>query len=124
MRTVTLLAYINSFLMLILVITGITKRYPKLIKNLKTSTKKLLRSLHRYSGYALLITGIGHGYLALGAFRYHPGYILYSLIVLNISFILLFKKTKKKVLLKIHQYFPVFIVSMLILHYLSMNFII
>lgn len=124
MRTVTLLAYINSFLMLILVITGITKRYPKLIKNLKTSTKKPLRRLHRYSGYALLITGIGHGYLALGGFRYHPGYSLYSLIVLNISFILLFKKTKKKVLLKIHQYFPVFIVIMLILHYLSMNFII
>lgn len=124
MRIVTLLAYINSFLMLILVITGITKRYPKLTKNLKTSTKKSLRSLHRYSGYTLLITGIGHGYIALGGFRYHPGYILYGLILLNISFILLFKKTKKKVLLKTHQYFPVFIVIMLILHYLSMNFII
>lgn len=124
MRLVTFFAFFNSFTILILVVTGIIKSKPQLISKLSARKKKILHTAHRHAGRTIPITGLIHGYLALGGFRFHPGYILYALILFNIIAIMLFKKTKKKVFFKIHKYFPVLIVMMLSLHYLSMNGII
>lgn len=124
MRLVTFFAFFNSFTVFILILTGILKSKAHFMAKQSARKKKIIRTAHRHAGRTILITGLIHGYLALGGFRLHPGLLLYSLILLNVIFILLFKKTKKKVLVNLHKYFPALIVVMLSLHYLSMNGII
>ncbi len=124
MRLVTFFAFFNSFTVLILITTGILKTKPTFMKKQSDHKKKIIHTAHRHAGRTILVTGLIHGYLALGGFRFHPGQILYALILLNVVFIVLFKKTKKKVFFKLHKYFPIVIVAMLSLHYLSMNGII
>ncbi len=124
MRLVTFFAFFNSFTVLILIITGILKTKPTFMAKQSIHNKKAINTAHRHAGRTILITGLIHGYLALGGFRFHPGQLLYMFILLNVVFILMFKKTKKKVFFKLHKYFPILIVVMLSLHYLSMNGII
>ncbi len=124
MRLVSILGFFNSFTVLILVITGLLKVRPQFMGIKTAKIKKIIRTAHRHAGRTILVTGPLHGYLALGGFRVHPGFVLYGLIVLNVAFIMLFKKSKKKVFFDLHKYFPLIIVLMLTLHYLSMNGII
>lgn len=118
MRLVTLLAYTNSLLLLALIMSGIS-----IFRSSKY--KSNFKKIHRIAGYGILVIGLLHGFIAVGGFRLHPGYLFYSFIVVNVLLILLFKHTKKpkkkKVLLKLHKYFPSIIFIFWLLHALSMK---
>jgi len=124
MKLVSIVGFFNSFTVLILVITGLLKVRPQFMARKTARIKKIITTAHSHAGRTILVTGPLHGYLALGGFGVHPGFGLYGLIVLNVAFIMLFKKTKKKVFFNLHKYFPLIIVIMLALHFLSMNDII
>jgi hypothetical protein len=52
----------------------------------------------------------------LGGFSFHPGFILYFLIWIQVALILLAKKFKKKALFTAHKIFPVLILLVLAGH--------
>lgn len=65
----------------------------------------LLRKFHPFVGGTLLITGFLHGYMALGSFILHTGYLLwYSVIAMFMVYLAgKFLKSMKKSWLPVHR---------------------
>ncbi len=77
---------------------------------------KLLRRLHKYLGAVLLIFAGVHGYLALGALRFHTGTILGIIVIITATFGITFKYVRKKPLFLFHKIFAALLITLLIVH--------
>ncbi len=90
----------------------------RILKGVK-SARKFLRIgsiLHRYTGLALIITGFTHGYLALGAFEIHTGWILWFGINLLFLYYLLRKILKRRWVF-LHRYTDFLVVGWFFVHF-------
>lgn len=112
MSTASLIGFINAFILVAVIIGGVLKG----TKLLSPKQKKLVRTVHKYAGLYLCIAPLIHAYMMLGGFRFHPGFILYGLVIINVILIVLAKKTKNKLLFKAHRYFPILILLVLFGH--------
>ena len=83
---------------------------------------KGLRKYHKQTGALLLITGIIHGYLALGGvLRLHTGTILYLALMFAAIVGFGFYKKKQKQLLKVHRTMALLLVVLFLVHLLTPN---
>ena len=119
-------AWLNVVLLVIQLAPYLLVRLNK--EFLKTKNKtyltltKGLRKYHKQTGALLLVTGIIHGYLALGGqLRLHTGTILYLAIVLSAILGFGFFKKKQKQLLKVHRTMALLIVLLFLIHFLTPN---
>lgn len=90
----------------------------RLLKNAKFARKFLLYSskIHRFTGFTLIITGISHGYLALGTIKFHTGFVLWLGIVLLFSYYLLRKFLRRRWLI-FHRYTDFAVIVMFFIHF-------
>lgn len=90
----------------------------RLLKNVKSARKYLSygSKIHRFTGVALLMTGIIHGYLALGTIRFHTGLLLWSGVVLLFAYYLLRKFLKKRWLI-LHRYTDFIVLGLFFIHF-------
>ena len=79
-------------------------------------TVKVLRTIHKPLGGAILIIALLHGYLALGALRLHTGVFvwlsIFTMAVLGLSFYL----TKKRSLFVWHRRIALVVLFFLLVH--------
>lgn len=80
---------------------------------------KLFRTFHKLLGLLLIVTGIIHGYMALGSLRLHTGTVLYVFIFVTGAFGGSFYKTKKKVFFIWHRRLALFTLALFLLHLLA-----
>ncbi len=72
--------------------------------------------VHRYTGIALLITAITHGYLALGGLYWHTGLLLWLGVVVLFAYYLLRKIMRRRWLL-LHRYTDFVVIGLFFLHF-------
>lgn len=116
----SILGWLNALLLTLMILPFILVRANKMIfkgknKGLQTITK-LLRKWHKQMGAVLVVTGITHGYLALGGFILHTGILLYLALLATGSMGFLFYRKKKKILLQLHRYLAALVIALLALH--------
>lgn len=89
----------------------------KIMRNVKGARKflKIGSLLHKYTGLALIITGFIHGYLALGIFIFHTGWILWFSIILLFAYYLLRKVFKRK-WMYLHRYTDFLVLGWFFVH--------
>lgn len=80
---------------------------------------KALRGIHKPLGVLFLITGLIHGYMAMGGLRLHTGTVLYVAIIVQVLLGGAFYKTKKKGLFKAHRLLAMLIVLLFLVHWLA-----
>lgn len=78
---------------------------------------KLLRKFHKPLGIILVVTGIVHGYMALGSLRLHTGTILYLSTLITGILGGAFYRTKKRAFFVWHKRLAFLSVALLLLHY-------
>lgn len=115
MRLVTFLGYLNVCLFTIVLALG----YIKTHRQKFNFTVPHMDALHKYLGGSILIVGAFHSYLATGFRYFHPGMLIYTVFLLNIIFIKLFKKTKKKIFFTLHTKIPYLLILMVLGHVLD-----
>ena len=116
----SILGWLNALLLILMILPFILVRANKMIfkgknKGLQSITK-LLRKVHKQMGLVLVVTGITHGYLALGGFILHTGTLLYLSLIATGSMGFLFYRKKKKILLQLHRYLAALVIALLALH--------
>ena len=79
-------------------------------------TQKILRTLHKPLGVVLLISAAVHGYLALGALRFHTGTVAGAVLSATVVLGTVFFATRKKSVFTWHRYAAGLFVALLILH--------
>lgn len=85
---------------------------------------KGLRTYHKQTAGLLLISGLIHGYLALGGvLRLHTGTILYLAIILAAIVGFGFYQRKQKQLLNLHRTMALIVVVLLLVHLLVPNLV-
>ncbi|MDN5351774.1 MAG: hypothetical protein PWQ12_693 [Clostridiales bacterium] len=99
----------------------INKRTFQFKGGLYGKTIQYLRKIHKPLGFAILIIGLIHGYLALGGFRLHTGSVLLVTLVLVALFGLLFHFRKDKKFFKWHKRIVVIAGFALAVHLLFPN---
>ena len=117
-----MLGWFNAFLLFLLlsfpIAIEVNKRWLKgKNKNYNEFLKKG-RKMHPYVGGLLIMTGLIHGYLKLGRFDFHTGSLLLMVLAFNGFLGILYKRTKKRSLAKVHRYMGILIVVLFLLHYL------
>ncbi|WP_051188407.1 hypothetical protein [Proteocatella sphenisci] len=116
----SILGWLNAVLLTLMVMPFALIRANKMIfkgknKNIQSLTR-MLRKIHKQMGFVLVVTGIVHGYLALGGLRLHTGTLLYLSLLLTGTMGLLFYLKKKKIFLQLHRYFAALVIMLLALH--------
>ena len=81
-------------------------------------TVKLLRSIHKPLGAAVILVALIHGYLALGAFRLHTGTLLGIAVVLTAILGATFFISKKRTAFVWHKRMVLIALLLLLLHLL------
>lgn len=92
----------------------------KAFKNKNLGIRKIvssLRKFHKPLGIILMVTGLIHGYMALGTFRLHTGTILYLSIIITGALGGSFYRTKKRNFFVWHKRMAFLSVALLLLHY-------
>lgn len=112
MSTASILGFVNAIILIGVILGGVAKG----LKFVPVSMKKKIRVLHKYAGIYLLIAPLVHAYMMLGGFRYHPGFILYGLVLLNVVLVFLAKRFKNKFLYTAHKVLPLLILVVLFGH--------
>lgn len=80
---------------------------------------KFLRKLHKPLGALLALSGITHGYLALGTIRLHTGSVLWTMILITALLGVLFYIKKKAVFFKWHRRAAFAVVLLVLVHLFS-----
>lgn len=117
-----LLGWINAIALTIVVapfvLNFINRNFFKNKSKEIKSLVKFLRKFHKPLGILLIVTGIIHGYMALGTFRLHTGTILYISTILTGALGGSFYRTKKRVFFIWHKRLAFLSVALLLLHLL------
>jgi len=79
-------------------------------------TMKVLRTLHKPMGIALVAVALIHGFLALGSLRPHTGSVAWVFVLLTACLGGAFYKLKKPWLLKAHRISALLVVLLAALH--------
>lgn len=118
-----ILSVINILLLIDLLLYPMLLSYNK--KYARGKNKKLNqfikfgRKIHPYIGLLLIITGSIHGFLKLGGqFIFHTGSLLLILLILNGLLGLIYKRSRKRSLAKLHRFIGLLILFAFALHYL------
>lgn len=90
----------------------------RLLKNVKPARSFLryMSKTHRFTGIGLVVTGITHGYLALGSITLHTGLVLWLGVVLLFMYYL-FRKILKKRWLIFHRYTDLLVIVLFFIHF-------
>lgn len=100
----------------------LNKQFLKTKNETYLNITKVLRKYHKQTGALLVITGLIHGYLALGGrLRLHTGTVLYLAIILSAIVGFGFYQKKQKQLLKVHRTLALLIVLLFMVHFLIPN---
>ncbi|MGB9790296.1 MAG: hypothetical protein ACPLTP_06680 [Thermotoga caldifontis] len=89
----------------------ILKRFERARSFLKIGSR-----IHRFSGFALLVTGAIHGYLALGRIQLHTGTLLWLGVVL-LSIYYLLRRPLKKHWLVLHRFTDFIVIAWFFVHF-------
>lgn len=116
-----LLGQINGIALIILVLPfALNFMNRKIFRNKNIQIRslvKFIRKFHKPLGIILIVTGIAHGYMALGSIRLHTGSILYISTILTGALGGSFHRTKKKIFFIWHKRMAFLSVALLLLHY-------
>lgn len=116
--------WFNVFLLVILmtfpVLLKINKHYFK--GKIKPFNRflKIGRKVHPYVGIFVILIGAFHGYSMMGTLlTLHTGSVLLFLLIMNAFIGFAYKKTKKRLLSKLHQSLGGIILISFLLHYVK-----
>lgn len=117
-----LLGWTSAFLLFLLILLYLVRRFCKFFKLFQhDSCKKssiILSKIHPYIGGLIIITGITHGYIVMsGHLRLHTGTILWALILVAGLFFVLGNRFKFKLWLKYHRWVALAVFIAFITHY-------
>jgi hypothetical protein len=122
---VRFLAFVNVSLLVLLLSPYFLRRINKhIFKNKNKILKKyipIFSKYHMYFGFILLITAFVHGYMALGAVRFHSGYILWLWVLIQVTLGIFTKKKKNPKIFKIHRLIGIGSLVFLIIHLIQVN---
>ena len=115
-----LLGWINAIALIILVSPfALSFMNKKIFSNKNNQIRNLVkftRKFHKPLGIILIVTGIAHGYMALGSIRLHTGSILYISTLLTGALGGSFYRTKKRAFFIWHKRMAFVSVALLLLH--------
>lgn len=114
-----ILGWINIGIIVIITSPFWLKRINKHIFNNNRDINKVvkgLRKLHKPLGISLVLLGIIHGYLALGAIKLHTGIILLLSIMITVTLGGIFYRKKYKVVFQWHKRMALIAVILVLIH--------
>lgn len=120
MISYSLLGWTSVIILGILILPFVLTRLNKM--TLKTNNKgffdgiKFLRKLHKPLGILLVAISFYHGYLVLGAIRFHTGTVLFTAILATVVLGGYFYKMKKRDALKFHRVLSSIVIVLLFIH--------
>ena len=77
---------------------------------------KILRTVHKPLGVAVLLIAAIHGYLALGTVRLHTGTLVFLAVLVTASLGISFYRSKKKQLFLWHRRMVLVVIVLLLVH--------
>lgn len=100
------------------ILNTLNKKYLKTKNKTFFKVVKFLRRIHKPLGIILIISGIAHGYMALGGFRLHTGTLFYVSILITGFLGGAFFRLKKRNLFLWHKRMAAITVLLFLLHFL------
>ncbi len=119
------LGWVNIGLLVLIITHFLLRRINKYgFKNKSKGLRKFsifMSKVHPYLTGALVITAFLHGYNLAGGIRLHSGYIAFAAILLQGTFGVLVKFTKKKPILIAHRLIGLILTAAVITHVILMK---
>lgn len=121
-----ILGWVNISLLTLVISHFILRRINKAgFGNKNKTIRKIsvfMSKIHPYIAGLLLISAFFHGFNLIGGIRLHSGFIAFFAILVQMTFGVLVKYTKKKPILIIHRFAGLLLVAAVITHIILMKF--